>query len=83
MPITLAVPGKAPAADMLTAVEALIKRLKLATNTEKTHCCWVPEDSVEFLGYRIGRNYRRETGRVLHRHAPERGERSEHLPSRK
>ena len=60
----LAVLGKAPAAEMLTAVEALMKRLKLTVNTEKTHCCRVPEDSIEFLGYRIGRNYRRETGRA-------------------
>ena len=56
--------GKAPATEMLTAVEALMKRLKLMVNTEKTHCCRVPEDSIEFLGYRIGRNYRRETGRA-------------------
>ena len=49
---------------MLTAVEALMRRLKLTVNTEKTHCCRVPEDSIEFLGYRIGRNYCRETGRV-------------------
>ena len=60
----LTVLGKAPAAEMLVAVEALMKRLKLTINTEKTHCCRVPEDSIEFLGYRIGRNYRRETGRA-------------------
>ena len=55
--------GKAPAAEMLTAVEALMERLKLTINAEKTRCCRVPEESIEFLGYRIGRNYRRETGR--------------------
>ena len=60
----LTVLGKAPATEMLTAVEALMKRLKLTVNTEKTHCCRVPEDSIEFLGYRIGRNYCRETGRA-------------------
>ena len=50
--------GKAPPADMLAAVESLMKRLKLAVNAEKTRCCRVPEESFDFLGYRIGRNYR-------------------------
>ena len=31
--------GKAPPADMLAAVESLMKRLKLAVNAEKTRCC--------------------------------------------
>ena len=57
----LAVLGRAPAAVMLAAVEALMKRLKLAMNVEKTRCCRVPEESMTFLGYRIGCNYRRET----------------------
>ena len=56
--------GKAPAAEMLLAVEALMKRLKLTINTEKTRCCRVPEEPIEFLGYRIGRNYRQDTGRA-------------------
>ena len=54
----LAVLGRAPAAVMLAAVEALMKRLKLAMNVEKTRCCRVPEESMTFLGYRIGCNYR-------------------------
>ena len=58
----LAVLGKAPAAEMLAAVDALMKRLKLTMNTEKTRCCRLPEDSMTFLGYRIGRNYRPSTG---------------------
>ena len=60
----LTVLGKAPAAAMLAAVEALMKRLKLAVNAEKTRCCRVPEEPIEFLGYRIGRNYRQDTGRA-------------------
>ena len=60
----LAVLGKVPAAEMLTAVEALMKRLKLPINAEKTRCCRIPETSMTFLGYRIGRNYRRNTGRA-------------------
>ena len=54
--------GRAPAAEMLAAVEDLMKRLKLPMNAEKTHCCRVPEESMTFLGYRIGRNYRPDTG---------------------
>ena len=56
--------GKVPAAAMLAAVEALMKRLKLTVNVEKTRCCRVSEEPIEFLGYRIGRNYRPQTGRV-------------------
>ena len=58
----LAVLGKAPAAEMLAAADALMKRLKLTMNAEKTRCCRLPEDSMTFLGYRIGRNYRPDTG---------------------
>ena len=57
-----AVLGKAPAAEMLTAVEGLMRRLKLPMNAEKTRCCRVPEEPMTFLGYRIGRNYRPFTG---------------------
>ena len=56
--------GQAPAAIMRTAVEDLVKRLKLALNAEKTREVRVPEEPLEFLGYRIGRNYRRDTGRA-------------------
>ena len=54
--------GRVPAAIMRTAVEDLVKRLKLALNAEKTREVRAPEEPFEFLGYRIGRNYRRDTG---------------------
>ena len=57
-----AVLGRAPAAEMLSAVETVMQRLKLPMNAEKTRCCRLPEESMTFLGYRIGRNYRRDTG---------------------
>ena len=57
-----AVLGRAPAAVMLAAVEGLMKRLQLPMNAEKTRCCRVPEEPMTFLGYRIGRNYRPDTG---------------------
>ena len=59
-----AVLGKAPATEMRSAVERLLKRLQLPINAEKTRCCRVPEESMTFLGYRLGRNYRRDTGRA-------------------
>ena len=59
-----AVLGRAPAAEMLAAVETLMERLKLPMNAEKTRCCRLPEESMTFLGYRIGRNYRPDTGRA-------------------
>ncbi len=54
----LCVLGKAPAADMLAAVERLTAGLKLAVNERKTRCLRCPQEAFEFLGYRIGRNYR-------------------------
>ena len=41
-----AVLGRAPAAEMLTAVEGLMRRLKLPMNAEKTRCCRVPEEPM-------------------------------------
>ena len=60
----LVVLGKAPSALMLAAVESLMERLRLPINAQKTRCLAVPEEPLEFLGYRIGRNYRRDTGRA-------------------
>ena len=54
----LCVLGTAPAADMLTAVTRLMDGLKLPINERKTRCLRCPEKSFEFLGFRIGRNYR-------------------------
>lgn len=54
----LCVLGKAPAADMLAAVERLMAGLKLTVNARKTRCLRCPEEAFEFLGFRIGRNYR-------------------------
>ncbi len=51
--------GRAPAAEMLAAVNRLMERLKLPVNARKTRCLRCPEEPLEFLGYRIGWNYRR------------------------
>ena len=57
-----AVLGRSPATEMLAAVETVMQRLKLPMNVEKTRCCRLPAESMTFLGYRIGRNYRPDTG---------------------
>ncbi len=54
----LCVLGKAPAAEMLAAVERLMAGLKLPVNERKTRCLRCPEDKFDFLGYRIGRIHR-------------------------
>ena len=50
--------GKAPAAGMLAVVKRLMQVLKLPINAGKTRCLRCPEEPMEFLGYRLGRNYR-------------------------
>ena len=59
-----AVLGRAPAAEMLAAVSGLMKRLKLPMNAEEDLLLPGAEEPMTFLGYRIGRNYRRDTGRA-------------------
>ena len=53
----LCVLGKAPAAEILTAVKRLMDGLKLPVNEQKTRCLRCPDKPIEFLGYRIGRSY--------------------------
>ncbi len=48
--------GKAPAAEMLVAVKRLMDRLKLPINEQKTRCLRCPEEPINFLGHRMGRN---------------------------
>ena len=54
--------GKATAAEMLEAVNRLMDKLKLPVNAQKTRCLRCPEEPLEFLGYRIGWNYRPTDG---------------------
>ena len=72
--------GKAPAAETLAVVNRLMDRLKLPVNAQKTRCLRCPEEPLEFLGYRIGWNYRPYGRGPVHRYPAEQGERSEHLP---
>ena len=50
--------GKADGTAMLEAVETIMQRLKLPINARKTRCVRCPEEPFQFLGYRIGRNFR-------------------------
>ena len=50
--------GKTSAATMLAAVKRVMDELKLPINEQKTRCLRCPDEALEFLGYRIGRNYR-------------------------
>ncbi|MXY50200.1 MAG: group II intron reverse transcriptase/maturase [Gemmatimonadetes bacterium] len=54
--------GRASAAEMLLVITRLMDRLKLPINAQKTRCLRCPEEVFEFLGYRIGWNYRPKTG---------------------
>lgn len=45
------------AAEAHDQMEAIMIKLKLTVNPQKTRVCRVPEDSFEFLGYTLGRCY--------------------------
>ena len=45
-----------------TAMEAMMGKLKLTVNPQKTRICRVPEESFDFLGYTLGRCHRAKTG---------------------
>lgn len=52
--------GTAPAA--MAIMRRMMRQLKLSVNEEKTSLRRVPKESVEFLGYTIGRCYSPKTG---------------------
>jgi group II intron reverse transcriptase/maturase len=52
--------GSADAA--MTAMRAMMARLKLTVNEEKTRVCRGPDEAFDFLGYTIGRCYSPKTG---------------------
>ena len=56
--------GKAPAEAMRAVAERIAEQLRLPLNATKTRCLRTPEEPIEFLGYRIGRNYSLRTGRA-------------------
>jgi len=52
------------AEEALQHLRAIMARLKLTVNEEKTRICKVPEGEFDFLGYTFGRMYKRTTGKA-------------------
>lgn len=52
------------AREAMAAMESMMGRLKLTVSSSKTRLCRLPEESVEFLGYTIGRCWSSKTGRA-------------------
>jgi RNA-directed DNA polymerase len=52
------------AEEALLYLRALMGKLKLTVNEEKTRICRVPEGEFEFLGYTFGRMYSARTGQA-------------------
>jgi group II intron reverse transcriptase/maturase len=62
--------GTADAA--LTAMRAMVSRLKLTVNEAKTHICCLPEEQFDFLGFTFGRYYSSRTGKASLQYWPSR-----------
>jgi RNA-directed DNA polymerase len=45
-------------------MRAMMSRLKLTVNENKTRICYLPEEKFDFLGYTFGRCYSRRRNRV-------------------
>jgi len=52
------------AEEALRRMRALMGKLKLTVNEEKTRVCKVPDDEFDFLGYTFGRLYSAKTGQA-------------------
>ena len=50
------------AEQAMGAMRGMMSRLKLTVNETKTRLCRLPEETFDFLGYTLGRNYDRRTG---------------------
>lgn len=59
--VILCRPGKAE--EALQWMRAIMGKLKLTVNEEKTRLCKVPEGEFDFLGYTYGRRYSTQTGK--------------------
>src|SRR3954464_12343142 len=50
------------AAEAMSAMRGMMSKLKLTVNEAKTRLCRLPDETFDFLGYTLGRNYDRRTG---------------------
>ena len=56
--------GRGKAEEALRWMRAIMSRLKLKVNEEKTRICKIPEEEFDFLGYTFGRMYSARTGKA-------------------
>jgi RNA-directed DNA polymerase len=54
---------RATAAEAMAVMRSMMSKLRLTVNETKTRLCRLPEESVNFLGYTIGRCHSPRTGR--------------------
>jgi len=50
------------AGQAMDVMRGMMSKLKLTVNETKTRLCRLPEETFDFLGYTLGRNYDRRTG---------------------
>src|SRR5665811_1570188 len=48
--------------EAMRTMRGMMSKLKLTVNESKTRLCRLPEETFDFLGYTLGRNYDRRTG---------------------
>jgi group II intron reverse transcriptase/maturase len=48
--------------EAMIVMRGMMSKLKLTVNETKTRLCRLPEETFDFLGYTLGRNYDRRTG---------------------
>src|SRR5271154_6070305 len=53
---------RGPADEAMVVMREMMSKLKLTVNETKTRLCHLPEETFDFLGYTLGRNYDRRTG---------------------
>jgi RNA-directed DNA polymerase len=51
------------AEQAMSVMRTMMSKLKLTVNETKTRLCRLPEETFDFLGYTLSRNYDRRTGR--------------------
>jgi RNA-directed DNA polymerase len=49
--------------EAMTTMRVMMSKLKLTVNETKTRLCHLPEETFDFLGYTLGRNFDPRTGR--------------------
>ncbi len=50
------------AEEAMNVMRTMMSKLKLTVNEQKTRLCRLPEETFDFLGYTLGRNYDCRTG---------------------